>query len=277
MCSPLLNLLLLLTSLLALATPARSQPVAGLASPQPARVMLLGLFHFDNPGLDAVKYTPLDVMKPAEQTYLDGLAHRLSAFGPTRVLLEYPEKSDAVINQRYAEYRAGRYTLGRNEIYQLGFRVAQRSGLQRVHGFDTEAPKYGDALWGQLSKAPAAEKKLMALIASESVRLQDLHRAQALGDILALSNSAAEDRRNKGFYILLNDVAAADGQFLGADASANWWHRNLRMYALVQSHAQPGERVLVIAGSGHTAILRDLLRADAERVEADVLPYLLAK
>jgi len=254
-----------------------AQQTAGSEARQPARVMLLGLFHFDNPGLDAVKYTPLDVMKPAEQAYLEGLAYRLSAFAPTKVLLEYPEKSDAVINQRYTDYRAGRYVLGKNEIYQLGFRVAQRAGLQRVHGFDTEAPKYGDALWSQLGKAPATEKKLMALIASESARLQALHRSKPLADVLALSNAAAEDRRNKGFYMLLNDVAASDGQFLGADASAHWWHRNLRMYALVQAHAQPGERVLVIAGSGHTAILRDLLRADAERVEADVLPYLPAK
>jgi hypothetical protein len=29
-----------------------------------ARVMLLGLFHFNNPGLDAVKYEPVDVTKP---------------------------------------------------------------------------------------------------------------------------------------------------------------------------------------------------------------------
>ena len=39
------------------ATPdaGRAQPFAPGAAPL-ARVMLLGLFHFDNPGLDAVKY-----------------------------------------------------------------------------------------------------------------------------------------------------------------------------------------------------------------------------
>jgi hypothetical protein len=113
----------------------------------PAKVMLLGLFHFDNPGMDAVRYEPLDVMQPQPQACLAGLSERLARFAPTR-------------------------------------------------------------------------------------------------------------------------------EFHGADASADWWHRNLRMYALVQQHAAPGERVLVIAGSGHTAILRDLLRADADRVEVDVLPYL---
>jgi len=113
----------------------------------------------------------------------------------------------------------------------------------------------------------------MALIDSESKRLQSIHVTNTLKGVLVLSNTAAEDRRNKGFYMLLNDVGARNGLFHGADASADWWHRNLRMYALVQQFAAPGERVLVIAGSGHTAILRDLLRADSERVEEDVLSY----
>ena len=242
------------------------------AEKPPAKVMLLGLFHFDNPGLDAVKYTPRDVMQPAEQAYLVGLAERLARFAPTKILLEYPAKSDGVINQRYADYLAGRFELPKNEIYQIGFRVAKLAGHTRVHGFDVHTP--GEvALWGYLSKAPEAERKLMALIATESQRLTEMHRTKSLKDILTQSNSMPEDLRNKGFYMMLNDVAAEEGLFHGADASADWWHRNMRMYALVQTKAQPGERVLVIAGSGHTAILRDLLRADSARVAQDVVPF----
>ncbi|MDZ7684441.1 MAG: DUF5694 domain-containing protein [Gammaproteobacteria bacterium] len=41
-------------------------------------------------------------------------------------------------------------------------------------------------------------------------------------------------------------------------ATASWWHPgDFRMYALVQRAARPGERVFVLAGSGHIAILRD--------------------
>jgi hypothetical protein len=240
----------------------------------PAKVMLLGLFHFDNPGLDAVRYEPLDVMQPQAQAYLVALSERLARFAPTRVLLEYPAKSDELINQRYAAFRSGEFTLPRNEIYQLGFRVARLMQHARVHGFDAAAPPQDIKLWDYLARDPVTERRLLDLISAESARLQQLHRSGSLQDILRLSNSAEEDRRNKGFYMLLNPVAAATREFHGADASADWWHRNLRMYALVQEHAAPGERVLVIAGSGHTAILRDLLRADGDRTEVDVLPYL---
>jgi hypothetical protein len=236
--------------------------------------MLLGLFHFQNPGLDAVKYEPVDVMQPEHQAYLSGLAERLARFAPTRVLLEYPPASDELMNQRYSDFKAGRFDLGRNEIYQIGFRVARLMGHPRVHGFDAKAPPAEIKLWSYLSEQPDGLGRLDQMIATESDRLQRMHRALTLREILAISNSIEEDRRNKGFYMLLNPVAADGGLFHGADSSADWWHRNLRMYALIQAHAQPGERVLVIAGSGHTAILRDFLRSDGARLEEEVLPYL---
>lgn len=244
------------------------------AAPEPARIMFLGLFHFDNPGLDAVKFTPRDVMQPAEQAYLTGLSERLARFAPTKVLLEYPADIEEKINQRYTDFLAEKFESPRNEIYQLGFRVAKLAGNARVHGIDVQAPPFEDPLWNYLSEVPASERKLMDLIASESQRLDNAHRSMSLRDILAMNNSADEDLRNKGFYMLLNDVAAENRLFHGANSSAHWWHRNFRMYALIQMHAQAGERVLVIAGSGHTAILRDLLRADSERLEEDVLSYL---
>ncbi len=259
--------------LVAMPVAGRAQQATPGAEPL-ARVMLLGLFHFHNPGLDAVKYEPVDVMKPGQQEYLVGLSERLARFAPTRVLLEYPPADDEVMNQRYADFLAGRFELGRNEIYQLGFRVARLMGHRRVHGIDAQAPPAEPKLWSYLSEQPEGLGRLEQVITAESERLQRMHDALTLREILAMSNSVEEDRRNKGFYMLLNPVAADGGLFHGADASADWWHRNLRMYALIQSHAQPGERVLVIAGSGHTAILRDFLRSDGARLEEEVLPYL---
>lgn len=39
--------------------------------------------------------------------------------------------------------------------------------------------------------------------------------------------------------------------------------------------AAPRHRVLVVAGQGHTAILKDLLAIDGEREAVDVRPHLL--
>ncbi len=46
------------------------------------------------------------------------------------------------------------------------------------------------------------------------------------------------------------------------------------MYSNVQKTAAPGHRVLVIAGAGHTAILKDLLAIDSKWQAEDVNGYL---
>ncbi|MBB5204709.1 hypothetical protein HNQ51_002023 [Inhella inkyongensis] len=257
---------------LSLGTMAAPPQAAG-----PARVMLLGTFHFDNPGQDAVKFQPIDVLQPAPQRYLDGLVQRLVAFKPTRVMLEYSQQADERFNQRYQAYRKGEFKLQLNEIYQIGFRVAHGAGLARVDSVDEEVPGTADeALFKNMpSRDPAAWQRLMDKVAEMSQRFQKQHREQGLGQILASSNTPAADRENKGFYMLFNAVGGGQREYLGADSAAAWWQRNLRMYARIQHLAQPGERVLVIAGSGHTAILRDLLAADDQRVEEPVLRYLV--
>ena len=240
----------------------------------PARVLLFGSFHFDNPGLDAVRYTPLDVMQPAAQAELEALAGRLAAFAPTHLLLEYGAGAEAAMASRYAAWRAGGALPGRNEIYQIGFRVARRAGLERVHGFDADAPPADGDFWRQLPQWPTVERRLMAAIDTESRRLQQAHRERSLRELLALCNDPAEDRRNKGFYLQFSEAGSERAPDLGADEAARWWQRNLRMYARLQRLSPPGSRVLALAGSGHTAILRDLLAADPERMAEPVLPYL---
>ena len=164
-----------------------------------ARVMLLGTFHFDNPGLDAVKYTPIDVMQPEQQAYVVALSERLARFAPTKVLLEYTDDVDEKINQRYRDYLAGKFELRKNEVYQVGFRVAKIMGHKRVYGFDAAAPAQDIKLWDYLSQEPAAESALNTLIETESRRLQELHRTKSLQEILTLSNSPRKTSATRAF------------------------------------------------------------------------------
>ena len=78
-------------------------------------------------------------MRPEQQAYVVALSERLARFAPTKVLLEYTDDADEKINRRYRDYVAGKFELGKNEIYQVGFRVAKLMGHKRgppgVHGF----------------------------------------------------------------------------------------------------------------------------------------------
>lgn len=252
-----------------------SHAQAAPPQPEPGKVMLLGVFHFANPGLDLVKSGVIDVMTPANQAYLDGLAARIAATAPTDVLVECEPSQQARRDGEYAAYRAGTFKPTANEDYQIGFRVAKAAGLPRVTCFDE-----GEIGWNAepmmafiKTHDPQTQAEMDATFKALSAREDHEQSTLPLSRLLLLSNDPARDRENKDLYLLTNAVDAG-ASFAGADAAASWWHRNFRMYANVQRAAQPGRRVLVVAGSGHTAILRDLLAIDARREAVDVRPLL---
>lgn len=240
----------------------------------PGEVMLVGVFHFANPGRDLVKTEVIDVMSAENQAYLEGLTDRLAAWRPTAVLLEFDPQNQAQVQSRYEQYRAGTWELGYNEIYQLGFRIARKAGLTEVHSFDERSVQWdAQALMTQMEAMPARMHAFEATIAATSKEQAEMHASWSLSRILHWHNSPAADRANKGLYLQTSDIGAGEG-FAGADAAASWWHRNFRMYANIQRHAPQGSRVIAIGGQGHTAILRDLLADDPGRVAADVRPLL---
>jgi hypothetical protein len=254
-----------------------SPVLAGAAegTPAPAKVLMLGAFHFANPGLDMVKSGVIDVMTPANQDYLDGLATRLAAFAPTDVLVECEASAQPRLDAEFDGYRKGTFALKSNETYQIGFRVAKAAGLDRVTCFDEGQVGWEAEPMFNYIKAhdPAMQAAMEATFKMLSERTGQEQATLSLPQLLQLSNDAARDRENKDLYIRTNAVDAGGG-FAGADASASWWHRNFRMYANVQKAAAPGHRVLVIAGSGHTAILKDLLAIDSQRQAEEVSGYL---
>lgn len=241
-----------------------------------AQVMLLGTFHFSSPGQDAVKIRSLDVTTAESQRYLEALARRIAtSFRPTRVLLEYPSSSQAGVERQFQEFRSGQFALPVNEIYQLGFRVARYSGLEQVATFDHQ-----DIEWQADRMLEYAEKKDPQAVTDFNRRIEEMtaksqqqQESMTLQQLLELQNDPREWAANKALYIDTNAIGARDG-YAGADAAASWWHRNFRMYANVQAEAQPGERVLVIGGSGHIAIIADFLQWDSRRKPVDVRPLL---
>ena len=242
----------------------------------PAEVMLLGTFHFVDPGEDAVKVRSLNVLDPASQDYLEALTSRIAIeFAPTRVLLEFTPEYDELLNERYSGYLAGEFELRVNEIYQLGFRIARKSGLSRIEPWDHRGVPWLVEPMLEYAKEhdSQAVQAFEASIADITAIMQERHDTKSLRQLLQLSNAEADFQANKALYVLTNDVGN-DQEYPGADAAASWWHRNFRMYANVQRLAGPGERVLVIGGSGHIAIIADLLALDESRTARPVLPLL---
>jgi hypothetical protein len=241
---------------------------------EPAQVMLIGTFHFDNPGNDIVKMKDVDILDEASQQYLQQFAKRLAEFKPTRILLEYNPENEELMNQRYADYLAGSYELGVNEIYQLGFRIASQSGLKSIQSFDhRELEWQAEAMFEYAKQNDSPEMKTFNEIIAALTKEEEQTRAtKSLRELLMRTNDDQNDRLNMDLYLATNAIGVDDG-WSGADSSASWWQRNFRMYANIQKVAQPGERIIAIGGAGHMAILKQLLEIDQRLSEEKVDGY----
>ena len=267
----------------AAATPAPAQ------EPSPARILLLGTFHFDDPGLDEYKpQFPWNPLTPAHQREIEGVVERLAQYRPTRVALEWPWSRQTRLDSLYNAYRAGGLELGADERQQLGFRLAHRLGHERVYAIDAPARSYFPDMTEEEYNAhvarlvAGAEPSLLANQQALEQRYETVHRQDdslktvlPLDEYLVRENDPARVLANHGQYLIGGFRLGRDDDYLGPDMRTRWYNRNLRIFHNVQRiTASSDERILVIIGSGHLPILRHAVEASPEYELVEVREYL---
>lgn len=227
-----------------------------------AQVMILGTYHFANPGLDVVQVEVADILSPEKQTEVEGVVETLAAFRPTKVAVEVRAPSVPAMDSLYAAYRAGRHTLSRDEVQQLGFRLGDRFDLPRLHAIDHEGRFPFDAVM-QYAEEHDPEFVQWVEVTLEAIGEQSNRRQieNTLAEILRQENDPAGIAEGHGHYLMMSGVGAGD-TYVGADLLAAWYERNIRTFADLRAVAEPGDRVLVIFGGGHAAILREFVKGD---------------
>jgi Family of unknown function (DUF5694) len=247
---------------------------------KPAKVLLLGTFHFGYPNLDGHKTDSskyINVLSPQRQKEMEELATVIRRFKPTRI---YVESSDQPwIDSLYQEYRAGHYKLGRNEIFQLGFRIAGQMNHTQVYAVDTWpfSSEYNttytwiDSLWESGQPVDSvrdkywSEKYKQFYNAGDSVEVQ----LTMLENFLLMAEPAIL-RRMHGHYLTAGFNTAPDangdkGQ-QGPDRLSVWWYnRNLRIFNnILRTRLSGNDRIVVLFGNGHAPILKHCFYSSPE-------------
>jgi hypothetical protein len=227
------------------------------ASPLRAEVLVLGVYHMSNPGRDIFNTEADDVLTPKRQTEIAQLVAALKRFHPTKVAVE-GDFSDDRIPKNYTDYLAGKHELSRNEVEQLGFRLAKELGHKTVYAVDVD----GEFPFQHLvnyAKASGHANELNAMMddVGRKVKAQNAYLAShSILETLLDMNSDKNVAEDVGFYYR----QAAFGEhwdWAGADLVADWFRRNMRIYAnVMQLIDSPNERVLVIFGAGHLGWLQ---------------------
>lgn len=238
---------------------------------QRIKVLIVGTFHFEYPGLDAHKtdeQDKIDVLKDPKKAELTALVEYIKRFRPTKIAIEaFPDWN---ATGKLRAYKKGGLRDKRDERIQIGLRLASELKLDTLYSidaesFDNELSKLDSNYFSRLFADYDFENAdpYNAMYKKWLVYEDKLPAKMNLLDYFKRINSKESHRLGYGAY-LVGDFKLDDTR--GADILSVWWYnRNLRIFRNLQRISKdPSERILMVFGNGHAAILRQILESSPE-------------
>jgi Family of unknown function (DUF5694) len=224
-------------------------------------LLVLGTFHFDNPGQDIANTQVDDVLEAKRQAEIALILDGLARFKPSKIAVESQRRQPGSnFSEKYPEFRAGKMGPSANEVVQLGFALAKRLGHQNVYSVDVSGEFPFEAVMAFAQRTGQGEKlgSRIAAIQSWTADIGNQLKSKTLAAVLREFNEPAAVAQGNAFYLDMLQYGAVDEQ-PGAELVSRWYERNVRICARIVQSAQPGDRILVVYGSGHSYLLRHCL------------------
>ncbi|MDZ7721071.1 MAG: DUF5694 domain-containing protein [Balneolaceae bacterium] len=254
-----------------------TEPVSGQAPvdhQEEIEVMILGTSHFGNPGQDVINIKFPDVLEPKYQAQIDQVIDSLSEFQPTKIALEARPDYKPEIDSMYSAYLAGNHSLSRNERQQLGFRLAGEFNHDQVYSIDHDGDfPFQTVLDFAKEHQPEFVDQFQKLSEYVENRNQELVSSNTIPEILRKKNSPEYLAVQRHFYALTASVGN-DTTFVGADLVSEWHERNIKIFSSLSQITKPGDRIIVIFGSGHAPLLRYFVESDLQMKLVEPNDYL---
>lgn len=269
------------------------------------KVMLLGVYHFDNPGLDKHNLEIDDYFSGKRHEEIGEVVRLLSAFSPDKIFIEQKPSSQRRIDSLYEAFTGNILNLkdlpgGRNEIYQVGFTLAKEVNLKTLHCIDAPGNwlgPYADFIADTLSLSYYKEDEENSMAAMESLNAD--FRARTVRENLVHTNQwnnildnhryyidvAMRVKDTVGIYFRSQDTTLTidekeylmrsfDFDNIGVELVAEWYKRNFFIYRNILEQAAQGDTILIMFGQGHIPILHHLLENNARFEIVTPLEYL---
>lgn len=250
-----------------------------VCAPGEVQVMLLGTFHFQGSGRDAVRAAAENVLSPQRQAELEELTERLARWAPDLVAVEWPASYADSTHAQYRRYVGAGTSQDPNEVVQVGFRLARRLGHATVHPIDHQMGLGNDSIAAVLERRPEFKQHNDSLLALMQARSDSAApRLAGLSLIQRLREANTDEALHAGnsFGMFGSFLAVGEGSnFGGPRLLARWYERNIIMAHNLTRVVRPEtRRVLVLVGSGHVPPIRNVLDESPDFCPVSPLPYL---
>jgi hypothetical protein len=238
-----------------------------------AKVMVLGVFHFDNPGLDDYQETfNIDILSNQRQNELDTILLKLGGYNPTKILIEANRiKNDSLFVNWYSDFLNDRFQISdkRNEIFQVGFKLAKKIGHKRLYAIDAKANWCGEEMDWDNYDGEEYQKSLGQYQKANRYDYEKVYRASdSLKSVLTLlehfvmTNNPKNRLKDHQAYLTNTVLEGAGDNYIGASSLSRWYQRNIKIFSNVYdiTDFEEEERLLIIIGAGHVWQLRQLFK-----------------
>jgi hypothetical protein len=252
-------------------------------SPDAAQVLVLGVFHFFYPGdgKHVVNTHPGDITTPKKQAEVLEVVEKLMKFKPNKIAVESPLASAKELNKAYHDYCMNEEMIyskeieHRGEIAQLGFRIAKNLNHKEIYPVDYPVDLPFETAFDYAKEHnPEFADEFMGEMNELGKIFDEMQRERTVGEAIRYYNDPElfiKDNHNS--YLDFAKIGAGDS-YCGAEYIRAWYDRNLRIFGNLQNIAKPDDRILLMYGAGHCAILREFVNSYKNMQLVDPLQYL---
>src|SRR5213080_3633158 len=103
------------------------------------QVMVLGTYHFGNPGQDMHNMKVDSVLTPAKQAELADVVSRLAKFNPTKIAVEALSDCTDFVSDKFDGFTLKKLSKDPDERIQIALRLAHQLGQKSVYGIDEQS------------------------------------------------------------------------------------------------------------------------------------------
>ena len=240
-------------------------------------VLLIGTFHFNNPGGDIAKTDKFDILSEKSQNELTIIAQKIKEFAPDKIFVEWDVNKGSqldslynlYLNDEYFAYVEKKYPKKKlfkeNEIFQLAFRAAKLCGNKKVYAIDTQIKFPFDSLLIAVDKAKQTDlkNKIFKRIKQFENIENENRKKYSLTNLILECNKKSYRDFDLASYITFFNSAGENKDFTGPNLVANWYKRNLIMFSFVQKFTEKNDtKILILFGASHAALFKQFIDLD---------------